>query len=115
MTYAKTALFDQDLQVAASYFKALSHPARLAILKYLAASKVCISGDISNELPLSRTTVNQHLKELKELGLIKGTIDGVKMNYCLNSKKIADMKTILGSFLNEVQQPEDFSCQSTSI
>jgi predicted transcriptional regulator len=112
MTYAKVELFDQDLQVAAGYFKALSHPARLAILKYLTESRVCISGDISNELPLSRTTVNQHLKELKEIGLIQGTINGSKTNYCLNKAKIEEMKQVLNKFTDSVQLPENFSCKS---
>ncbi len=77
MTTPKLELFDQELQDAASFFKALSHPARLAILNYLAESKVCITGDISKELPLSRTTVNQHLDELKRAELITGEISGV--------------------------------------
>ena len=98
MTYAKVELFDEKLQEAALFFKALSHPARLAILNYLANSKVCISGDISNELPLSRTTVNQHLKELKELGLIRGTIDGSKTNYCLNKSRIDEMQFVIDQF-----------------
>ena len=112
MTYSKTELFDEKLQLAASYFKALSHPARLAILNYLAEAKVCISGDISNELPLSRTTVNQHLKELKAVGLIQGTINGVKTNYCLNKEKINEMKSVLLSFTDGIQLPADFSCKS---
>ena len=58
MTYAKTGLFSKDLQEASEFFKALSHPARLAILKYLSETRVCISGDISEFIPLGRTTVN---------------------------------------------------------
>ena len=66
---AKVELFDADLQTTSALFKALGHPARLAILKYLSETKVCISGDISNELPLSRTTVNQHLERIKRPGI----------------------------------------------
>lgn len=84
----KRVLFSQELQGTASLFKALSHPARLAILEYLAETKTCITGDIADELPLSRTTVNQHLKELRDTGLIKGSVEGVKTNYCINSKAI---------------------------
>ncbi|WP_372773051.1 ArsR/SmtB family transcription factor [Mangrovibacterium sp.] len=112
MTSAKVELFDEELQLAAGYFKALAHPARLAILQYLAASKMCISGDISNELPLSRTTVNQHLTELKNMGLIKGSIDGVKVNYCLNQSRIKELKQLLGSFLDSVELPDNQSCKS---
>jgi len=80
--------FDIELQKLAQFAKVISHPARLAILKYLAESKSCISGDISDFIPLSRTTVSQHLKELKELGLIHGEIDGLKVNYCLCGSSI---------------------------
>ena len=111
MVVSKTELFDEALQEKANLFKALAHPARLQILQFLAKSKNCISGDISDELPLSRTTVNQHLKELKEAGLIKGHIEGVKMKYCLDAHKVKEMETLLTSFLEEIQLPEDFSCE----
>jgi DNA-binding transcriptional ArsR family regulator len=78
---AKKELFTKDLQESSAFFKALGHPARLAILQYLAETKVCMTGDISDELPLSRTTVNQHLKELKDLNLISGEISGAKVNH----------------------------------
>jgi ArsR family transcriptional regulator, arsenate/arsenite/antimonite-responsive transcriptional repressor len=110
MVVSKTELFDEALQEKANLFKALSHPARLQILQFLATTKNCISGDISDELPLSRTTVNQHLTELKEAGLIKGHVEGVKMKYCLNSEKVKEMKNLLTSFLEEIQLPEDFIC-----
>ncbi|MBL7969015.1 MAG: winged helix-turn-helix transcriptional regulator [Prolixibacteraceae bacterium] len=111
MVVSKTDLFDEALQEKANLFKALSHPARLQILQFLAATKNCISGDISDELPLSRTTVNQHLKELKDAGLIKGHIEGVKMKYCLDAQKVNEMKTLLTSFLEEIQLPETFICE----
>jgi len=97
---SKVELFDQTLQETASLFKALGHPARLAILCYLAETKVCISGDISEELPLSRTTVNQHLKELKEAGLIQGNITGVKVNYCLKPDRIGKLRRIIDGFIH---------------
>ena len=111
MVVSKTALFDEALQEKANLFKALAHPARLQILQFLAETKTCISGDISDELPLSRTTVNQHLKELKDAGLIQGHVEGVKMNYCLDYHKVDEMKTLLGSFLNEFQIPDEFCCK----
>jgi len=110
MVTAKHELFDNALQEKANLFRVLGHPARLQILLYLAKTKTCISGDISGELPLSRTTVNQHLTELKEAGLIKGHVEGVKMNYCLDGKKVKEMKNLLTGFLNEIQLPEDFIC-----
>ncbi|MBA4409464.1 MAG: metalloregulator ArsR/SmtB family transcription factor [Bacteroidota bacterium] len=111
MVTSKHELFDENLQEKANLFKALSHPARLQILQFLAEAKTCISGDISDELPLSRTTVNQHLKELKEIGLIQGHIEGSKTNYCLDYNKIAEMKELLGGFLNEFQLPDGFCCK----
>ena len=111
MVTAKTTLFNESLQVKANLFKALAHPARLQILQFLAETKTCISGDISEELPLGRTTVNQHLKELKNAGLIQGQVEGVKTNYCLDYAKIEEMKNLLIGFLNEFETPENFCCK----
>jgi ArsR family transcriptional regulator len=111
MVSSKSELFNKEFQERANLFKALSHPARLQILQFLAEIKSCISGDISEELPLSRTTVNQHLKELKGEGLIRGHVTGAKMNYCLDYGKVGHMKEILTSFLNEFELPENFSCK----
>ena len=71
----------------AKYAKALSHPARIAILKLLIKKQACICGDIVEQLPLSQSTVSQHLKELKEAGLIKGDIEGAKVCYCIDEKE----------------------------
>lgn len=111
MAYAKTDLFDPKLNTAAVLFKALAHPARLAILKYLAETKVCITGDISDELPLSRTTVNQHLKELKNAGLIQGHVDGVKVNYCLNPEKVKELEKVANCFFKEIDVESDYKCR----
>ena len=99
----KVELFETDLQSTAVIFKSLGHPARLAILKYLAETRTCISGDISNELPLSRTTVNQHLQELKDIGLIKGEISEVRVKYCLNHQRIESVKKIITRFLENIR------------
>jgi len=111
MVSAKSELFEETLQEQANLFKVLAHPARLQILLFLAQTRTCISGDISDELPLSRTTVNQHLKELKDAGLIKGHVEGVKMNYCLDTEKVKEMKNLLTTFLEEIQLSENFSCE----
>lgn len=102
MVQAKSNLFDKELNEQALFFKALSHPARLQILKFLAETKSCFSGDISEELPLGRTTVNQHIKELKDIGLIQGTTEGVKTNYCLNPKMVSKIKETLNGFLSGI-------------
>ena len=110
MVLAKNELFDQQEQHCAEFFKALGHPARIQILKYLAEAKICISGDISKELPLGRTTVNQHLKELKRVGLIKGNVSGSRTNYCLNPEKIRDLRSFAETFLNEIDIDEEINC-----
>ncbi|GAC1419155.1 MAG: metalloregulator ArsR/SmtB family transcription factor [Flavisolibacter sp.] len=71
----------------AKYAKALAHPARIAILQHLSKKQTCMCGAIVEELPLSQSTVSQHLKELKEAGLITGSIDGVKVCYCIDEKE----------------------------
>lgn len=98
----KPELFDNDLQELAAFAKVISHPARLAILQYLAETKTCISGDISDKLPLSRTTVSQHLKELRDMGLIHGEIDGLKINYCLCGSAIDRFKQAFNDFFKGV-------------
>ena len=108
MVYAKTKLFENELQVCATYCKALAHPARLAILKYLLDIKVCMTGDISEELPLSRTTVNQHLKELKAAGLIVGTTEGSRTNYCLNPTHLNELKLVFQTFIDQIDTSKDY-------
>jgi ArsR family transcriptional regulator, arsenate/arsenite/antimonite-responsive transcriptional repressor len=107
---AKTELFDESLQRAAIYFKALSHPARLAIINYLAATGTCITGDITEELPLSRTTVSQHLQELKDCDLIKGTVDGVKVNYCIDDVGLENIIKTLQDFISTLEKSKCCKC-----
>ena len=102
MVYAKVQLFEKGLQENADLFKALAHPARLAILKYLSEQQVCITGDITEELPLSRTTVNQHLAELKRVGLILGTIEGTRTNYCIDPSRLKELHCGVDSFFNSI-------------
>ena len=99
----KAEKFDESLQELARFAKVISHPARLAILKYLTETKSCISGDISDYLPLSRTTVSQHLKELRNAGLIQGEIDGLKINYCLNTSKVEKFYKMFEKFFEPIK------------
>lgn len=94
MGTAKTEEFTSKDNKIAKYAKALGHPARIAILNLLLKKQSCICGDIVDELPLSQSTVSQHLKELKEAGLIKGDIDGVKICYCIDEKEWKSAQTI---------------------
>jgi len=84
--------------------KALAHPARVAIIEYLAKTNVCICGDIVDVLPLSQSTVSQHLRELKNAGLIKGDIEGTKVCYCINEKGWAEAKELIGQFFSTIQK-----------
>jgi len=112
----KTEVFSTELQVLAKFAKAISHPARLAILQYVAETKTCISGDISEYLPLSRSTVSQHLNELKELGLIHGEIDGLKVNYCLCGTEIKKYLQKFDSFFEPIKSVTiDCSSEGYSI
>ena len=88
MPRAKTELFERDLASMAAFSKALSHPVRIQILKILADRDVCMCGEIVDLLPLAQSTVSQHLKELKEAGLIKGEVEGPKTCYCLDRKSL---------------------------
>lgn len=94
MTRTKTELFTPDETRLAELAKALAHPARIAILKMLATKNSCICGEIVDELPLAQATVSQHLKELKNVGLIKGEIDGPKVCYCLNEDGIKELRLL---------------------
>jgi DNA-binding transcriptional ArsR family regulator len=87
MGLSKAEEFTVKENKIAAYAKALSHPARIAILQLLIKKQACICGDIVDELPLSQSTVSQHLKELKAAGLIKGEIEGKKICYCINEKE----------------------------
>jgi ArsR family transcriptional regulator, arsenate/arsenite/antimonite-responsive transcriptional repressor len=111
MVASKTELFDAELQQQANLFKVLGHPARLQIIRFLSETKTCFSGDISDVLPLGRTTVNQHLKELKNAGIIRGQIGGSKNNYCLDLNKVEEMIKVMQNFLGEYKRPEKFCCK----
>ena len=87
MGATKSYQFSVKENKLAKYAKALGHPARISILKLLAKKQACICGDIVDELPLSQSTVSQHLKELKEAGLIKGDIEGASVCYCIDEKE----------------------------
>ena len=87
MGTTKSSEFTVKENKLAKYAKALAHPARIAILQFLAKQQSCVCGQIVDELPLSQSTVSQHLKELKEAGLIQGEIEGVKVCYCINDKE----------------------------
>ena len=101
-----------DNEQIARFAKAMGHPARITILNFLASMDSCYFGDIHNELPIAKATVSQHLKELRDMGLIHGEIDGLKINYCLCGSTIAEHLDKFDSFFKPIKTVE--ICCSTS-
>ena len=110
MGVTKTEVYDEQHNSLASQLKALGHPARLAIVQFLINQKECICNDIVNELSLAQPTISQHLKELKNAGIIQGTIEGKSICYCINPKVIENLATFFTSILTNL--PSDESCCS---
>ncbi|MCB0355148.1 MAG: winged helix-turn-helix transcriptional regulator [Bdellovibrionales bacterium] len=104
MATSKSHEFDSKTVTLARYAKALSHPARIAILETLAERASCICGEIVEVLPLAQSTVSQHLKELQSAGLITGEIEGVTSCYCLNPKAIKDIETLFPTLLKKLKR-----------
>ena len=98
MGASKTDLFTQEQNDLAALAKAVAHPARIAILQYLAKTNACVCGEIVGEIGLAQPTVSQHLKELKAVGLIQGTIEGTSVCYCINPETWKRCKTLFASF-----------------
>ncbi|HEY0054613.1 MAG TPA: metalloregulator ArsR/SmtB family transcription factor [Pedobacter sp.] len=103
MGLTKTEIFSEEQNKLAVLLKAIAHPARIAILQEIINSKSCICGDLVNELGLAQATISQHLKELKNAGLIQGTIEGVSVCYCINPESWKELKKALGAFMSSYQ------------
>ena len=102
MAFSKKEEFTQDEILLSDIAKALSHPARISILKILTQMNVCMCGEIVELLPLSQSTVSQHLKELKRVGLVKGEIEGPKVCYCIDNKVIQEAKKNLDKLFSQI-------------
>jgi len=103
MGLTKTNNFTDKQLRFAEFAKALGHPARVAIVQYLISQQSCVCRDIVDELPLSQSTVSQHLKELKDAGIIKGEISGAKTCYCIDEKTWKEIELSFGSFFAAYQ------------
>jgi ArsR family transcriptional regulator, arsenate/arsenite/antimonite-responsive transcriptional repressor len=110
MAFSKKSEFKDDEILIAEFAKAISHPARVAILKEVAARKSCICGQIVDVLPLAQSTVSQHLKELKEVGLIDGTLEGAKSCYCINWTAFEKINALFNQFFEKTQCCKDGCC-----
>jgi DNA-binding transcriptional ArsR family regulator len=108
MLHRKSIDYKEDEILLARYAKALGHPARIAILKFLASANACFCGEIVEELPIAQATVSQHLKELKDAGLIQGSIESPKVKYCIDTENWKKAKKLFDNFL---KKSTDINCQ----
>lgn len=102
MGASKTDLFTREQNEIAAMAKALAHPARIAILQYLVKINACVCGDIVEKLGLAQATTSQHLKELKNAGIIQGNIEGASVCYCINPEVWKQYKVLFNSFFGDM-------------
>ena len=107
MGVTKSQLFKKRQNRVAMLAKAFDHPARVAIIEYLLANQTCICNDLVHELPLSQSTITQHLRELKQIGIIKGEVEGPKMNYCIDEKVWEEARDIFMNLFSRFVRGND--------
>ncbi|MBL0105615.1 MAG: winged helix-turn-helix transcriptional regulator [Bacteroidetes bacterium] len=110
MGITKTEHFTDKQNAIAVMAKALGHPARIAIVEYLLKVDACICGDIVNELPLAQPTISQHLKELKSAGIIKGSIEGNAICYCIDEKAIDKLRNYFDAISVKIEKKKSNCC-----
>ena len=101
MGVTRTEIFTEEQNRLSVMLKALAHPARIAILQRIMVVNTCICGDLVGELGLAQATISQHLRELKNSGLIQGTVEGVSVCYCIDPKAWLLLKSQLGGFFDQ--------------
>ena len=110
MGLTKTEIFNDQQNEIALLAKAFAHPARVAIIQYLFNLNACVCGDLVNEIGLAQPTISQHLKELKNLGIIKGSVEGTSVCYCIDQNNWAKVKATLSNFLDLDNQNNNRCC-----
>ncbi len=110
MGLTKTDIYTEEQVILAQMMKVLGHPARIAILQSIINTKSCVCGNLVTEIGLAQSTISQHLKELKSAGLIKGTIEGTSMCYCINPENWNKLSQQINQLLNSVNCSEDGCC-----
>lgn len=110
MGLTKSDLFTDSQNELAIIAKALAHPARIAIVEHLIKANACINSDLVHETGLAQATVSQHLKELKAVGLIEGSIEGVSMSYCINKKRWKEISESLSLLFGRIDTSIDGCC-----
>jgi DNA-binding transcriptional ArsR family regulator len=103
MGLTKTELFTEEQNRLAAMAKAIAHPARIAILQHLLQSEACVCGDIVNQTGLAQATTSQHLKELKNAGIIQGTVEGTSVCYCINPLVWNEYRELLSAFFKKMK------------
>lgn len=111
MGVTKTDLFSDVQNEMALAAKAFAHPARVAIIQHLLKTNACINGDLVHELGLAQATISQHLKELKDIGIIQGAIDGSRVNYCINPVRWTEIKDQFMEIFNQFEFPKPGECK----
>ena len=101
MGVTKSDLFTDHQNEISLAAKAFAHPARVAIIQHLLKTNECINGDLVQEVGLAQATISQHLRELKDIGIIKGNIDGTKVNYCINPQRWEEIKIQFNQLFNQ--------------
>jgi predicted transcriptional regulator len=110
MAQAKTEEFTTKQNKTATMLKSLGHPARIAIVEYLIKCDSCVCGEIVDQLPLAQATVSQHLKALKDAGIIQGTVEGTSVCYCMNKSAIQFLRKFLISLSDRIEQQNQTCC-----
>lgn len=110
MAYSISEDYKEDEIALARFAKAMGHPARIVILKYLLSLDTCCFGDINKELPISKATVSQHLAELKDAGLIQGSIEPPRVNYCIDKVKLKKAEALFNAFFEKKKTKKIFNC-----
>jgi|SRR5690606_20446485 len=110
MGVTKTEIFSDSQNEIALLAKAFSHPARVAIIQHLFKINACVCGDLVDIIGLAQPTISQHLKELKNLGLIKGTVEGTSVCYCIDKDNWTKMKDVLSRFIGQDAEANDGCC-----
>ena len=110
MGATKTEYFTERQNAIATLAKAFGHPARVAIIDYLLKTDTCICGDIVDELPLAQPTVSQHLKELKNAWLIKGSVEGTSICYCIDEKALRKLQDYFANISNRIKEKQNNCC-----
>ena len=107
MGLTKTDLYSEEQLMVAELARAMAHPARVAIIQFLMTKSTCITGDIVNEIGLAQATISQHLRVLKDVGLIRGTIEGTSVCYCINPGRWNECQKVLSLFLSGSAEAND--------